>query len=68
VNVTLAACDAAASCLMLTSFTAALSSQEMDIVKMLAEMRQEREQLNEAIAVLQRIAYGRGKRRGRPPA
>jgi hypothetical protein len=34
---------------------------------MLAEMRQERERIDEAIAVLQRIAYGRGKRRGRPP-
>jgi len=35
---------------------------------MLAEMHQERERINEAIAVLERIAYGRGRSRGRPPA
>jgi hypothetical protein len=39
----------------------------MDIVKMLAQLRQEREQIGEAIAVLERLGYGRGKRRGRPP-
>jgi hypothetical protein len=42
--------------------------QWMDIVKMLAELRTERDQLVEAIAVLERLAVGRGKRRGRPPA
>lgn len=35
---------------------------------MLAELRTEREQLIEAIAVLERLAAGREKRRGRPPA
>jgi hypothetical protein len=40
----------------------------MDHLKMLVEMRQERERLNQAIAVLERLAYNRGKRRGRPPA
>ncbi len=40
----------------------------MDINKMLAELRTEREQLIEAIVVLERLAVGRGKRRGRPPA
>ena len=35
---------------------------------MLADLREERERINEAIAVLQRIAFGRGKRRGRPPS
>lgn len=35
---------------------------------MLAELRAEREQVEQAIIVLQRIAAGRGKRRGRPPA
>jgi hypothetical protein len=40
----------------------------MDIAKMLAEMHHEREQLDEAIAVLARLAMGQGKRRGRPPA
>jgi hypothetical protein len=42
-------------------------SQPMDIVKMLAELHQERAQLDEAIGVLERVAHGRGKRRGRPP-
>lgn len=40
----------------------------MDIIKMLAELRQEREQVEEAIMTLERVARGRGKRRGRPPA
>jgi hypothetical protein len=40
----------------------------MDINKMLAELRNERESIEQAIIVLQRIAAGRGKRRGRPPA
>lgn len=41
---------------------------KMDINKMLAELRTEREQLEEAIMTLERLARGRGKRRGRPPA
>ena len=40
----------------------------MDILKMLAELRQEREQVEEAILVIERLALGQGKRRGRPPA
>jgi hypothetical protein len=40
----------------------------MDITKMLAELHAEREAVEQAIIVLQRIAAGRGKRRGRPPA
>ncbi len=40
----------------------------MDVTKILAELRQEREQLEEAILSLERLARGRGKRRGRPPA
>jgi hypothetical protein len=39
----------------------------MDINKMLAELRAEREQIEQAILVLERMAVGRGKRRGRPP-
>ena len=35
---------------------------------MLAELRGEREQVEQAILVLERIGRGRGKRRGRPPA
>jgi len=41
---------------------------DMDILKMLAGLRQEREQLGDAIIALERLASGRGKRRGRPPA
>ena len=40
----------------------------MDVLKMLADLRQEREQVEEAIMTLERLARGRGKRRGRPPA
>jgi hypothetical protein len=40
----------------------------MDVLKMLAELRQERDQLEEAILTLERLARGRGRRRGRPPA
>jgi hypothetical protein len=39
----------------------------MDISKMLAELRQERAAVEEAIMILERLARGRGKRRGRPP-
>jgi len=39
----------------------------MDITKILEELRQEREQLEEAILSLERLAAG-GRRRGRPPA
>jgi hypothetical protein len=35
---------------------------------MLAELRAERENLEEAIITLERPAAGRGRRRGRPPA
>jgi hypothetical protein len=40
----------------------------MDVSKILTELKQEREQLEEAIQSLERLARGRGKRRGRPPA
>jgi hypothetical protein len=39
----------------------------MNIDKLLAELRTEREQLEQAILVLERMALGQGKRRGRPP-
>ena len=35
---------------------------------MLAELRHEREQIEEAILTLERLSQGRVKRRGRPPA
>jgi len=40
----------------------------MDILKMLADLREQREHLEQAILVLERIAAGQSKRRGRPPA
>jgi hypothetical protein len=40
----------------------------MDVSKILADLRQEKEQLEEAIISLERLALGRGRRRGRPPA
>jgi hypothetical protein len=39
----------------------------MNLTKMLEELKQEREGIEQAILVLERIASGRGKRRGRPP-
>jgi hypothetical protein len=39
----------------------------MDVSKMLADLRREREQIDEAILTLERLAQGRGRRRGRPP-
>lgn len=40
----------------------------MDIHKMLAELKVEREQLEEAMMTLERLVRHRGRRRGRPPA
>jgi hypothetical protein len=40
----------------------------MDITKILEELRQEREQIDEAILTLEHLVRGRGRRRGRPPA
>jgi hypothetical protein len=40
----------------------------MDILKMLAELRTERQHIEEAILVMELLAIGnRGRRRGRPP-
>ena len=39
----------------------------MDIMAMLEQLRAERERLDEAILVIQRLAAGGAKRRGRPP-
>jgi hypothetical protein len=39
----------------------------MDVSKILAELKAERTQIEEAITSLERLALGRGKRRGRPP-
>lgn len=39
----------------------------MDVAKILADLRLEREQIEEAIISLERLARGRGHRRGRPP-
>jgi hypothetical protein len=39
----------------------------MDLTKMLFQLRSEREQIEQAILVLESLAKGGGKRRGRPP-
>jgi len=40
----------------------------MNLTKILEDLRQEREQIDEAILSLERLAAGSGPRRGRPPA
>ena len=40
----------------------------MDVTKILADLKEERQQIEEAILSLERLARGRGRRRGRPPA
>lgn len=40
----------------------------MDVTKILADLRAERAQIEEAILSLERLARGRGRRRGRPPS
>jgi hypothetical protein len=40
----------------------------MDVSKILTELKAERQQIEEAILSLERLARGRGGRRGRPPA
>ena len=39
----------------------------MDVSKILEQLKEERDQLEAAIVTLERLALGRGKRRGRPP-
>ncbi|MGD0499544.1 MAG: hypothetical protein ABSC23_14030 [Bryobacteraceae bacterium] len=40
----------------------------MDVSKILIELRAERQQIEEAILSLERLARGRGRKRGRPPS
>ena len=40
----------------------------MDVSKILIDLRSERQQIEEAILSLERLARGRGRKRGRPPA
>ena len=40
----------------------------MDVTKILAELKSEREQIEEAILSLERLARGRSRGRGRPPS
>jgi hypothetical protein len=39
----------------------------MNVSEILAELKTEKQQIEEAIASLERLARGRGRRRGRPP-
>jgi hypothetical protein len=49
------------------SFSGKLVGQPMDLTKIIADLRAERAQIEEAILALERLARGEGKRRGRPP-
>ena len=40
----------------------------MDVTNILEQLREERDQIEAAIVTLERLALGRGKRRGRPPS
>ena len=40
----------------------------MDVSKILTELREERQQIEEAIISLEKLARARGPRRGRPPS
>jgi hypothetical protein len=40
----------------------------MDILKMISELHAERAAIDDAVITLERLARGRGTRRGRPPA
>lgn len=40
----------------------------MDLTNTLDQLRKERAAIEEAIVTLERLAQGRGRRRGRPPA
>ena len=40
----------------------------MDLIKTIAELRQEQARIEDAIIALERLARGQGRRRGRPPA
>jgi hypothetical protein len=40
----------------------------LDVAKILEELKQEKEQLEQAINTLERLAQGRVPRRGRPPS
>lgn len=40
----------------------------MDVAKILAQLKEERDRIEAAIVTLERLALGRGKRRGRPPS
>jgi len=40
----------------------------MNLTKMIAELREQKEALEQTMIMLERLARGQGKRRGRPPA
>ena len=39
----------------------------MNLIKMIAELREQKQALEESIMMLERLARSQGKRRGRPP-
>jgi hypothetical protein len=44
------------------------TEDNVNILTILSDLRREREQLDEAIVSLERLAHGRERRRGRPPS
>lgn len=54
--------------LLSSKSVSAKGRDSMDVMKILNDLRQEREIIEEAIITLERLARGQGKRRGRPPA
>ena len=40
----------------------------MNLIKMIADLREQKQALEETMLILERIARGQGKRLGRPPA
>ena len=42
--------------------------KHMNLNKMIAELREQKQALDESILILERLARGQGRRRGRPPS
>ena len=59
-------CDCLSSYVARTVWFHTKGSHTVDVNRILSELREERANLIDAIANLERLAGGRGKRRGRP--
>jgi hypothetical protein len=45
-----------------------LEPSSMDVEKILAQLKAEREQMEQVLVSLEQLAHGRGRKRGKPPA